>query len=242
MYAKMKELREAKKRIRELEDKCRVLSSIIAGTYSTYAIRQDTYNLDPEQPHLKSTRVVFHHSDLKRGDIVMCHTTAFYQHPWVIAEVEEVLTNSDVVLREIGSDNLFRMSNEGFIRILGLDDRLTLTGGKYRFWNKVIKAFRRGHRDHYFYRFHSVEFLSDKRARIWIRAHVWLSRNDGSEVQPFSFEMDFNASTTIKVILAKMIEAGYGTHEWVYKSTKEDTCPKCAGLFAIKEDGGCNCV
>lgn len=220
MYAKLKELREAKKRIRELEDKCRVLSSIIAGAYSTYAIRQDTYNLDPEQPHLKSTRVVFHHSTPESGDIVMCHSTSYQQHPWVVAEVVEVITDNDAVLREIGSDDLIRMGNEGFIRILGLDDRLTLTGGKYRFWTKVLKAFARDRKR--YYRLHDVEFLSDKQARITIRAHIFLAEdNEGREAQPFSFEMDFNAGTTIKAILTKLIEVGYGTHKWIYEKNEK---------------------
>lgn len=152
---------------------------------------------------------------VQKGDLVLALTGNI--NNWKIAWVEEVISPTFCVLREIGSNRLCDYANEKFIRIVGMRPRTLLEMDEYIFDQKVLKAFQRG--KEYSYRYGGVDFLGNKTARIWIREVFGGIRGNS---QPFSFNMKWNKKTSIKYILEMMRENGYGTREFDTAEIKEE--------------------
>ena len=143
---------------------------------------------------------------IKKGDLVIADTSRISD--WTIGWVEDVYSDSHMLIREIGTNRLCNYSNEGFHRIV-IDHSLIREGEKYKFQCKVLKAFKRG--SAYKYRYGGIEFLDDNTVRVFIREAF-----GGITYKsiPFSFDMQWSKRTTIKEILEEMIENGYGNREF----------------------------
>lgn len=144
---------------------------------------------------------------VQAGDLVMAFTGPVSD--WKIAWVDQVISDNECVLREIGSHRLCRWSNEQFKRIVGLDSSLLLEGDQYQFQIKVMRVFRK--EDQYWYRFGGIDFLPNQIARIWIREAFGGIRNPS---KPFSFEMPWNKRISLKKITEAMYANGYGTRKF----------------------------
>jgi len=152
---------------------------------------------------------------LQPGDLVLAQTGPV--DDFKVAWVYQVVSESNCILREIGSSHLCNYSNETFKRIVGMDKELLLEGDRYLFRVKVLKAFKRG--GDYSYRYGDVEFHNERIVEIWIRESFggW----DGESI-PFSFKMKWNKKTSIKKILETMIENGYGTRKFETNQGEQD--------------------
>jgi len=190
-----------------MTDKERVLAHVIRGLYSTclkYCPWQGEYDSPHFAPWIRG-------DNLKPGMLVLGQTGNMDK--WLIAYLVRPLVEESLggwLLKEIGSNKMCRMTNEGFIPILGVQPRYLYEQGQQSFYQKVLKAFKRG--GEYMYRFGGLSFISEKKAKISIR-QIFNGGPIGG-TQPFSFEIEFDSKTSIKKILAQMKTRGYGTREF----------------------------
>lgn len=191
-----------------MNDKERILINIISKLQSAMVLKCKTHLIDFEDHvHFANNYGFLGTKKLKPGMLVLCNSNA--RHDWGVSFLVEPI-NDGWVLREIGSDRLCNMTNESFTPIVGMNKIDLLEGKNREFYIKVIKAFSRG--GEYSYRFGGIDINKNK-AVITIREVFGGSLRDVKSI-PFSFEMKWNKKTSIKNILNKMIEAGYGIRKF----------------------------
>lgn len=157
----------------------------------------------------------FRRSDiLNPGDVVSCVTATGYS-AFSVAVVEFKTGYSSALVRDIAGPDTCHITNEAFDVIDGLDrsDPVFLIGKQRAFYEKVIKAFKKARE--YNYRYGGIRFESDTQAAITVRCPFGGSI-PGKRAVPFEVAIKFNSRTSIKQILAKLREGGYGTHEYAY--------------------------
>lgn len=142
---------------------------------------------------------------IQKDDLVFAQTG--HVSDFKIGWIHQVVDSSTCVIREIGSNRLCEYGNERFTRIVGMHPSQLLEGKEYVFQQKVFRAFHKG--DEYMYRPGGVDFKGSL-ATIWIR-EAFGGFNPKNPSKPFSFDMKWNAKTSVKMILEAMIENGYGT-------------------------------
>ena len=145
--------------------------------------------------------------NLKAGMLVLCMSSGI--HDWTIGYLKEKI-NDGWAVKELDSDRLCNISNESFLPIQGLNKTELFTGDDYIFYNKVLTAFFRG--SEYWYRFGGIDIIEKRKWKIWIReAFGGTNLKEGMKSIPFFLEIKWNKKTSIKYILQKMKDAGYGT-------------------------------
>ena len=151
---------------------------------------------------------------VKKGDLVLGQTGGVSD--FTVGFVEEVYSDSHMLIREIGTDRTCNYSNEMFVRI-HIENEYIREKDEYQFYLKVLKAFRRG--DKYRYRYGGINFLEDGMVEVWIREAFGGLRDSF----PFSMKMKWDKRTTIKEILQNMIDVGYGVRDFSDSSQKYET-------------------
>jgi len=201
-----------------MNDKERILVNIIRNLYSTLLRAELMVDMDYSRSEsLGGEHVHFVSGDSRdtvvaKGQLVLCLTNP--RHDWAIGFVERVIDNNHLCLREIGTDRICEIDNEGFAVIAGLQELDLLDRHRWTFRQKVIKAFSRYNtKNEYYYRFGGLDFHADRQAVIWVRE--WFG-----DTEPFMVKIKWNTRTTIKAILATMREQGYGTHKFLKKETQ----------------------
>lgn len=193
-----------------MTDKERILMGIIRKLSSTQVRRCDKGNWSSDIYYDESSKSYLTHFaywdkyELKVRDLVLCQSSGL--HDWTIGYIHELYDSATAVIGEIGTNRLCRVGNESFIPIRGMEKYELWEGEEYKFSMKVKKAFARGRE--YWYRYGGLEFPTKQEAVIYIR-----EKFGGLDTpsKPFSFSMKYNAKTSIKTILEKMREHGYGT-------------------------------
>lgn len=164
----------------------------------------------------------------KTGDIVLCRTTR--NGPWKVSVwVEDFRgggsAHSCVLLREIGSKRLCRMSNEGYSVLVGVEPSLLYEGAKRRVHRYATKAFSERYGGDYFVRCGGVEF-DGATLKIWVRPHAWMGarhEDEGLSVAiPYCVDMKWNSKTRIKDIQAALREAGWPNRKFEYAAKEAE--------------------
>lgn len=192
------------------------MAEIIRGLYSTSLkpnLQRSWSSADFEHVDMPGYEMHFAPwiKEPRPGMIVLCLTSAFQMHDWVIAEVVRVVGYAHCVLRDLNTGKLLDMSNESFVPIVGLTRRALWTDDEFEFNRKVEKAFRR--LGDYYHVYGGVDFADDK-ATIWVRKK-WGGMNlQNRETVPYSVEIQWNKRTTIKAICEALQEAGYAEREF----------------------------
>lgn len=170
-----------------MTDKERVLLHIISTYYPKYLLGMyDTDKFDFFNRNNKP--------DV--GDLVLAVSSGI--HDYTVGYVVSKKSDSEMVVREIGSKKTCNISNEMFYRIdrSRLSDVYLLEGQQYKTYIKVSKAV--SNVDGYIQRFHSIDF-EDNKCTVNLRK---MFTNDISK----SFSFEYNSKTTIKEIEDKMKE------------------------------------
>ena len=191
-----------------MNDKERILTEVISSLRSTITLcNRPAWTSEPYKTDGGGYYVHFAPwKEPERGDLVLCETGSISD--FKVGFVHQVVSFDRCIIREIGSNNLCDYGNEKFTPIVGMSEIDLLEGDKYEFYQKVLKAFRRG--DEFWHRFGGLHFDGDI-AIIWIRERYsgyLQDREKGTE--PYPVKMQWTKSTTIKAILQSMIDAGYG--------------------------------
>jgi hypothetical protein len=201
-----------------MTDKEQILIKIISQLSSTLLLENINggWNYD-ERFEVKSLGTLVHFvpnyiQKPKEGDLVLCSTLEVC--PFKIGFVHQIINDYEMVIREIGTKNLCKVGNEEFKIIKGMHPIDLYDGENKRFYEKVIKAFKKGIKENYLYRFGGIDLFkenNENKARIWIReAH-------GLNSVPFSVEIKWNNKISIKTILDLLIKGGYGTRKFQQK-------------------------
>jgi hypothetical protein len=197
-----------------MNDKERILMSVIRGLRSTTGLVRNNLWGSENYKRDGGDGYYVHFApwkDPQKGDLVLCEAMSI--DDWSVGFVHMVISNHECIIREIGSDRLCRVSNEGFSPIIGMSSIDLLEGAQYGFYQKVLKAFRKG--DEFLYCFGGIDFDGED-AIIWVRERyggIIRFREHGSA--PFSIRMRWSDKTTIKAILQAMRDGGYGTREFI---------------------------
>ncbi|BAO05231.1 hypothetical protein CF067_17550 [Clostridium sporogenes] len=175
-----------------MEDKERILTHIFSTFYPRYLLCMDN-RMD----------LIKNLSEINVGDLVLAVTSGI--HEFTIGYVVDKMNEADMVLREIGSKNTCKISNEMFYKIdtSHLSKHILLEGEQYKLYLKTVKALNK------FidtscnqYRFMEMEFEGSI-ATVYLRKK-WHEYN--KETAP-KFSFSYNTKTTQKSIL-KAIEDG----------------------------------
>jgi len=189
-----------------MNDKERILTTIIRGLYFTFGL--DSVNRD------LTGYVSFEHNGFngmpKVGDLVMCKTSGI--HDFTVGFVEEVIDTAwhGCVIREIGTNRVCKIGNESFATIKGLSSMELLEDKEYRFYFKVLKAFRR--LDDFVHKFGYIEFPGKNIVKIWVRERYggMLTIPSG----PYKIEFKYTMKMSIKKIAETMVEHGFGKEKF----------------------------
>lgn len=192
----------------ELNDRERILSSVVRGLMSTQLYnRGDGYNSATYRNHSGWEEVHFAFDQTPaKGDLVIAQST-LRQNRWSIGWLESHDGYDSYVIREIGTGILCNYGNEKFVPIRGMSPTDLLEGKEREFYLKVLKAFKKG--DEYSYRFGGIKF-DDGNAIITIRKVF-------SEAAPFDVTIPYQPRASEKTILAQLREGGYGSREFEEK-------------------------
>lgn len=149
----------------------------------------------------------------EKGDLVVCFTSSGrQQNPWLISFVEADGCKDDprgLLLRAIGTDKLCDYSNESFIRITGIPERLLWEGDKRQFSLKLNKALRKI--DNYIHVFRGLEFPEPNRAKVYIgERRGGLNQN----TKPYIIEIPFTKRMSVKAVIVALEAGGFGTREF----------------------------
>ena len=199
-----------------MTDKERILLTIINRLYFQYS-QKIPWESKPDgvyfAPWMGSVCDGF--GNLKPGMLVMCMTSRNI-HDWTVGILYEKIYDGWAI-KEIGSDRICNVTNEAFIPIEGMSEISLLTGDNFKFYQKVLKVFRKSNL--FNYRFGGIEIIEKRKWKIFIREAFGgiglLEKNE--ESVPFFCIVEWNKKTAIKFILQKMIEAGYGTKKFERK-------------------------
>ena len=192
-----------------MTDKERILFKIIQRMSLTYSHKLE-WGKEYEGVHFapwKGSLLI--DGKLQVGMLVLCQGSGI--HDWTIGYTVEKLYDdySGWIIRELDSDRLCKVSNDSFVPIEGLSNIDLLVKEDYVFYQKILKAFRRGGEN--WYRFGGIDIIEKRKWKIFIR-EKW-GGIDG-ESKPFYFIIKWNKKTSIKYILQKMVETGYGTRKF----------------------------
>jgi hypothetical protein len=140
----------------------------------------------------------------EKGDLVICETSGI--HHGTIGIIKQLISYDEALIQGVGDYRCIRVSNDRFIPIVGIDlcKDVFLCGEEWIFYLKVRKAFKRG--DEYMYAYNGIQ-IQENKAIISIRCRGFPKEDQ----QPFNIEVIWNKKTTIKYILSKMIDGGYGS-------------------------------
>jgi len=151
---------------------------------------------------------------IKKGDLVLAATSGV--HEFTVGYVDMVLTESEMVIREIGSKKTCKIHNEQFykIPIELLSKYEILEGLQYAIYKKVLKAIYKVERLHYRNllnegapkRFHSLDFR-DNMCIVKLR-RKW--EQDTCQ----SFEFKYSKITTIKELVSLINGQQGGITNW----------------------------
>ena len=135
----------------KMTDKERILMNLVGDLISAQIMRFITDGQNERHGPLDYDLKIksgLRKDHIKKGDLVYCTTSGrFNAHPWVVAWVEEVTNpnGGELLLREIGSNRLCKMGNEGFY-VLDFSARPVqyyLEGERHKLYHKIRKAFER---------------------------------------------------------------------------------------------------
>lgn len=170
-----------------MTDKERVLLHIISRCYPKYLLGMyDTDRLDLFNKNCSSA--------IRTGDLVLAVSSGL--HDYTVGYVMDRNSDSEMVIREIGSEKTCNISNEMFYKIDKdlLSDTVLLEGVEYKTYIKVSKAISNA--GGYSQKFHSITFNDDV-------CTVNLRKMFTNEILK-SFSFKYNSKTTIKEIETKM--------------------------------------
>ena len=149
----------------------------------------------------------------KVGDLVICQTSGL--HRWSVGYVVDINGMSGCTVREIDSSAMCNVSNESFYVVRGMEhDYAMLPEPRWRFYQKVIKAFKR--LDAYMHLFGGLTFNDDGSATIKVRERYW-GRHAAKVCVPYEVRVPYSRRTTIKAIAAALLAAGFGTRKFDYE-------------------------
>jgi hypothetical protein len=199
-----------------MTDKERILFIIIHRLALQYSLKLEYYK-EPDGVYFAPWLGGFGRDEkLKSGMLVLCMTGRSI-HNWTVGFLVEKMANTSLggwVVREIGTNRLCNVYNESFLPIMGLSKIDLLEGDDYDFYQKVLKSFKRG--GEYFYRFGGIEIIEKRKWKIYIRelfGGISID-HEKEESVPFYCIVKWNKKTSIKYILQKMREVGYGTKKF----------------------------
>lgn len=170
----------------------------------------------------------FSETRLSSGDILIAVSSGV--HEFTVSTFVRY-EGSDVIVRELGGYKECKITNDWFNVLRGVrESPLYRTafykGDQYFFYEKVVKAFKKG--DEYWHQLDRVEFPYDNTARIYVRVKWWASNRTDEEniasngpkngYRPFHFDMPFLKKTTITSILEQLIAHGYGKEAATHNS------------------------
>lgn len=164
--------------------------------------------LSPGSPSSKS--IFPGKADVQPGDLVVALTSRGDPHEfsvgWYVAPLDD-----GAVVREIGSGALCNFRNEDFVPVrLNPSDALEAHTGQRVFYERVRKAINKVWT--YWHRYDDLEFDGDQ-VTVWIRKAFSDRR--------YGLRMPWSKGTTIKSIVDRLVELGYGKREFdgkVWKS------------------------
>jgi PAS domain-containing protein len=192
-----------------MNDRERILTHIIDRLASTQLLANHRHGYDSEEYRDGDTyRVHFAYSkDAQVGDLVLAQTGGISE--FKIGFVHHVVSESNLIIREIGSDKLCNYANERFVPIYGLTEIDLLEGEKHEFYIKVQKAFRK--LDNFWHRFGGIHFDGNT-VEIRVRERYGGLK---APTDPYTITIKWSKSMTIKRIMALMVEGGFGITEFV---------------------------
>jgi hypothetical protein len=149
----------------------------------------------------------------KKGDLVIA--TSGGSSRWAVGFVHEVHNDNHLMIREIGTDAVCDYSNESFTPVKNMAYTDLLEGERYKIYQKVLQAFRKG--DEYLYCYGGV-IVDEDTITVRIRERYG---GFGGDSNPFSITIPWNKRTSVKTILMKMREGGYGTKSFKTPNTEQ---------------------
>ena len=169
-----------------MNDKERILTYLFSTYYPKYLLCMDN-----------RMNIIKNLSDINVGDLVLAVTSGI--HEFSIGYVVEKMRESDMVIREIGSNKTCKISNEMFYKIdtSNLSKTVLLEGMQYELYLKTEKALRK-YNDVSFhqYRLMEIEF-NESIATVYLRKK-WHEYDKGTAPK---FSFNYNSKTTQKYIL-----------------------------------------
>lgn len=201
-------------------DRARILVNIVSMLaheveyyQRSLAVRQHEAEYPDSARSIRTNWDCIGRPEYKKGDLVVCFTSSGrQQNPWLVSFVEANGCKDDsrgLLLRAIGTDNLCDYSNESFIRITGIPERLLWEGDKRQFSLKLNKALRK--LDNYIHVFRGLEFPEPNIAKVYI-GERWGGLN--KKTKPYTIEIPFAKRTSIKAIITALEAGGFGTREF----------------------------
>lgn len=169
-----------------MNDKERILTHLFTTYYPRYLLCMDN-----------RMNMIQNLSNINIGDLVLAVTSGI--HEFSIGYVVEKITESDMVIREIGSDKICKISNEMFYKIdtSHLSKNILLEGIQYELYLKTEKALRKYNGvSFYQYALMEIEF-NNNIATVYLRKK-WHEYE--KETAP-KFSFNYNSKTTQKYIL-----------------------------------------
>ena len=195
-----------KKKEPVLNDRERILSSVVRGLMSTqlsFAAKGDGYHSATYRDRNGWEYVHFAYDQKPvKGDLVIAQSS-IYPNRWTIGWFESG-GNHEYVIREIGTGMLCNYSNETFVPIRGLQSTELLEGKERAFYFKVLKALRQG--GEYRYTFGGIKFNGPD-VNVTIRERY-------NDTVPFDVVIPYQPRMSITKIVALLREGGYGTREF----------------------------
>jgi len=208
---------------RILIDIIKQLKTAQALSHGFYGYKRDTFKGTREGEYYTHWGLGTEERDIKIGDLVMCET--MHTSDYSIGFVHTILTSSNMVIREIGTNRLCNVSNEMFVPLRDIHESILLDGDRRAFRNKVQKVIRKA--DHTWHLYGGIKFLEDNIAEVTIR-----TRYGGLDCEvPYKVKINWNKRTSQKFILEELNKAGFGTREF-------DKDPECVKEKEAKKKAG----
>lgn len=175
----------------DLDDRTRILLHLVRDLYLTSSMKLFAEN----DGGVRFERVE-KYRNLTEGDLVLCITSGI--HAFTVGFVTEVFEDG-CALREIGSNQLRRITNESLARIIGLRPEQLWERDQIKFDRKVRRAFKLDWK--VLNRYGSVKFQGNDATLVVLPPYgnAW-----------FRVEVPDYRHKTIKQIHELMCQAGYG--------------------------------
>jgi hypothetical protein len=213
--------KDLQKRIQGLEDKARILTSIISGM---------------KFGEIKFEGGFLDRKALEPGTLVLCITNS--RHPWGISEYVGKHDENEGyhLLRELGSNRICEMGNECFATIVGLRPEEAWDRDRYHRSQMVREAFSRfnhGHEnnptmangrypDGWQHLWGGTDFVDDATAKVYVRER-WggIGTPQGQVQVPYELTITFGKSTKVEDVQKQMVAQGYGARTWTTAPGKD---------------------